>query len=164
MSKRINLSRGLTTVVDDEDFDFLSQWKWFAHIDGGTGAPYAKRQVWCGTKEQRGVLMHCQLVGLSGVDHINGDTLDNRKCNLRPATRSQNAMNSSKGKRRNTSSRFKGVSKKATRWIAQITVDKKRKQIGSFSTEEEAARAYDRHAKNHYKDFARLNFPDEAKP
>ena len=94
------------------------------------------------------------------TDHINGDTQDNRRCNLRVCTNSQNQMN--KGKNKTLKNKYKGVEKFTdTCWRAQITPNGKRVHIGSFRTEEDAARAYDRKAKLYYGEFARLNFPDE---
>lgn len=107
--------------------------------------------------------MHHQLLNLDVGrvgDHRNGDGLDNRRLNLRAATRAQNARN-----RRDhaSSSRFKGVgwSEAARKWKAQIGVDNRRIYIGVYSTEETAARAYDAAAREHFGEFARLNFPHE---
>lgn len=93
------------------------------------------------------------------VDHINGDLLDNRRCNLRFATKAQNNMN--RRKTGNCSSRYKGVcwNKKNRNWLAGIKVNGKRKNIGSFKDEEAAARAYDAAAVEYFGEFAWLNFP-----
>jgi hypothetical protein len=97
------------------------------------------------------------------VDHRNCDTLDNRKANLRPATHSQNQFNRRKTKSK-TSSRFIGVSfeKASGRWLADICCHRKSKRIGRFSSEIDAAHAYDAAARIYHKDFARLNFPQES--
>ena len=90
----------------------------------------------------------------SDIDHINRNPGDDRWANLRPATRGQNAVNSNK--RSGCSSVYKGVWKSKTRWAVQCGgVD-----LGSFATEEDAARAYDAAVKEGYGEFARLNFPD----
>jgi hypothetical protein len=91
------------------------------------------------------------------VDHINRDTLDNTRENLRVATRAENLRNSKL--RSDSKCNFKGVSKKGNRFIAriQISVDK-RLHLGYFNTEEDAARAYDAAAKQYFGNFANLNF------
>lgn len=96
------------------------------------------------------------------VDHINGDKLDNRRCNLRAATAHQNARN--RANHQKTSSRFKGVyfHKHTRKWKGTIHVDGKHSHLGLFANEEDAARAYDAAARQHYGEFARLNFPEDA--
>lgn len=94
------------------------------------------------------------------IDHINGDGSDNRLCNLRLATRSENCMN--RGSQKNKSSVFRGVNwhKKQSKWIACIKPHGHTSiHLGTFETEEDAARAYDEAARKHYGEFARLNFP-----
>ena len=95
------------------------------------------------------------------TDHINGDRMDNRRCNLRLATDSQNMMN--RRKQENTSSPYIGVvyfanaAKRVKRWKAYIVVNKKQKTVGYFHTAIEAAKARDEAAKQYYGEFARLN-------
>jgi len=100
------------------------------------------------------------------VDHINGNGLDNRKCNLRICTAQENRRNSKAD--RNNKTGFKGViyrlslyNNKKKPYVANIYFDKKQKHIGYYPTAEEAARAYDAKAKELYGKFAHLNFPDE---
>jgi hypothetical protein len=95
------------------------------------------------------------------IDHINGDSLDNRRANLRLATPSQNAYNRAKI-RSKKSSRYIGVYfEKATgRWTVKIRIGRgKRLWLGRFNSEIAAARAYDAAAKKYHKEFAVLNFP-----
>lgn len=94
------------------------------------------------------------------TDHINHDTLDNRKSNLRIATRNQNSSNRSG--QPNTSSKYKGVSKRKDngRWQASITSNHQRFALGCFLSELEAAKAYDKAARKFFKEYAYLNFPD----
>jgi hypothetical protein len=112
--------------------------------------------------------MHCLLLpDAEQVDHKTnngqpGDGLDNRLCNLRPATRSQNGANRSK--RNNASSRFLGVSwnRRDRKFQTQITVLGKPTHLGYFDSEVGAARAYAAAARKHHGEFANLNFPDTA--
>jgi len=103
------------------------------------------------------------------VDHINGNGLDNRRSNLRISSNSQNHANTKK-QRGNYSSKYKGVCwiKNVKKWAAYIGSNKKgsivkRKYLGYYKIEEEAARAYDKAAKEHYGEFAGLNFPEDNK-
>jgi HNH endonuclease len=96
------------------------------------------------------------------VDHVNGNTLDNRRCNLRLCTRQQNAQNRAKHDRlRVATSRYKGVYwvKDRRLWTSRITTRGKQVTLGYFPSELEAADAYDQAARRHFANFARLNFP-----
>jgi hypothetical protein len=151
-------------IVDDEDFDWLMRWKWFA-VRGRGGTFYAMRTVNVTRRDKYRVPMHRQLLGAPEaflVDHRNGDGLDNQKQNLRLCRDEQNCWN--RVGHPNASSRFKGVGlHKATgKWAAYIRVGGKQLHIGLFDDEEAAASAYDRIAREHHGEFARLNFPEEA--
>lgn len=149
MTKEIPLTQGMVALVDDGDYAALSKHVWCIHSGGYATTP-------------KSLLMHRVIMGLARgdrtyIDHINGNKLDNRRCNLRLCTMAQNIANAKK--RANTSSRFKGVYFDASRnqWQAYINVSGKRIHIGRFNTELEAARAYDRKAREHYGEFAKLN-------
>lgn len=161
--KEIKLSgkvgAGLVTLVNNEDYEKVNQYRWYvgknrhtyyvsSHINGKT------------------VQLHRFILGLNNpkvcVDHINGDGLDNRKCNLRIATNRQNQHNSQARITMNgkpTSSKFKGVywNKKDRKWMALGTTNNKRVYLGNFDIETEAAQAYNKFAKENYGEFARLN-------
>lgn len=98
------------------------------------------------------------------VDHANRNPLDNRRCNIRLATRTENARNCGPHKRRNGSSQYKGVSlfRPTGKWRAEIRVDtpkgKRSLHLGYFASEVEAAKAYDDAARQHHGEFAYLNF------
>lgn len=157
--KLIKLTKGFYTRVDDDNFDELNKFKW--HIDG---RGYAHRWVWDKkTKKSIGIKMHKFIYGnnCSGieVDHINGDKLDNMRSNLRGVTHSQNSYN--QRPRRDFS--YKGVSRVNDRsfkkpFTASIMFNYQRIHIGYFSTEEEAAAAYDCAAMELFGEYARLNW------
>jgi hypothetical protein len=142
-------------MVDDSDFEWLSQWKW--SIRKGHGTLYARRRI----GERETIYMHRLIVGAAAkeeVDHINGNGLDNQRSNLRKGSTRQNQWNT--GKRRNgVTSRFKGVSfdRRRNKYYAEICVSRKRIKLGAFSCELDAARAYDSAAKKHHGDFAKTN-------
>lgn len=95
----------------------------------------------------------------SSVDHVNGSRTDNRLSNLRLATRQQQNRNTSSSK--GASSGYLGVSFRKERgvWRANIFVNGKQTFLGTFTNEEDAAKAYDKAAREHFGDFARCNFP-----
>lgn len=92
------------------------------------------------------------------VDHIDGDPLNNSIDNLRWCTQKENVRNSKSHS--GSSSKYKGVSwdKSKNKWEVNMYIENKKKFIGRFDEEEEAARAYDAYAKIHHGEFAKLNF------
>lgn len=157
----IPLSQGKFAMVDDEDFEELMQFRWFAERQSrATGGDrwYARRTVRNPERTCRGtVSMHAVVFGAPYADHADGDGLNNQRSNLRPASRSQNAANTlAKGQ-----SGFKGVhwNKGIGRWQAQITIGKKHRHLGYFGGREDAALAYDAAARELYGAYAVINFP-----
>jgi len=153
----IPLTRGLFAIVDAADYEWLSRHRWTAQ---GGGKPYACRRPTTGTIWMHRLIM--QAPDGMVVDHIDGNSLNNRRSNLRICTPRQNTAN--RAKTRNGTSRFKGVHfcTRDRKWRAQIGVDGERRFIGDFDDEVEAARAYDRKAAELFGEFAYLNFPQEA--
>lgn len=158
MTKLISLTRGLFTLVDDRDFEHLSSVRWHARV-APVGAVYVSRS----TTDRAYVYMHREIMGLTPkdrvhVDHVNDDTLDNRRCNLRVASHSDNVANGVWHKP--TRSGYRGVWPGTKGgWEAHITVRHQRIYLGHFHTAIEAAAAYDSAAQQHRGEFARLNFP-----
>lgn len=137
----IQLTQGLVAFVDCEDFEMLSAWKWCAHRERSN--TYAVRR-----HNGKIVRMHrfiLQADGLLDVDHIDGNGLNNRRGNLRAATRQQNLFNQTK-KTPGCSSQYRGVCwvSDRNRWVAYIMADGRRKHLGYHLTELDAALAHDR--------------------
>lgn len=164
--KRIALTRDFYTLVDDADFKELNRYQWQVIMPGGPeGRKYAIR-----FESGKAVYMHRQLLKdqftpeRPQCDHINGNGLDNQRANLRPATRQENQRNRGVQARKNRSSKFKGVTKTKSGWTAGINITtNRRRYLGTFRDEESAALEYDRAAIEHYGQFARPNFPQEAR-
>lgn len=155
--KELQLTRGMVAIVDDEDYEPLSAYRWHAKTSGSNPSKdYACRST--GGPRGPRILMHRAIIGAPvgmDVDHINGDSLDNRRANLRLATRSQNLQN--RPRQRNNSSGYKGVSRYRTgQWMACITVDGARKYLGYHPTPELAHAAYCAAAAELHGEFARL--------
>lgn len=159
-SRIVRLPKGLVALVDPEDFDrVMAAGPWHARPRGRT--VYAQRHTRLADGRRSTQQMHNLIVGFVGVDHKNGDGLDNRRANLRAANQSQNTANTRL--RSDNKSGLRGVSwRKANNcWCAQIRIDGKTLWLGLFSTREAAARAYDVAALQIFGEFARLNFPKE---
>lgn len=151
--KTIPLTKGLSALVDDADYDWLMQWKWHAH---------RLRKGWCAARsewdKQKGRVitkrMSRELLSLTDpallADHRNGDTLDNRRENLRPATRIENWMNAP---RRGIAYIPQRTSPK--KWQVRVGLKGKRYVVGYFTTPEEARAAYLEAAQQRYGDFFR---------
>jgi len=160
--KEIPLNKGAVTIVDESDYERLMKFKWRISEKG-----YAMRtQVDKG--KASGVLMHRMLLDPPKgfmADHINGDRLDNRRCNLRLANALENSRN--RANNHNSRSKYKGVAWKVenNKWQARIRIVGKQHHIGLFDTEEDAAYAYNQAAKLQHGDFSRLNvLPDNYVP
>ena len=137
-------------LVDTSKWQFLDHWNWFVH-PAGPSHEYCAANI-CGKRH----LLHRLLVNSKGpVDHINGDTLDNRSTNLRAATHAQNVANQKA--RKGGASRFKGVFRQKKHWACQVSKLGKAIRKSGFASEVEAAREYDRLAIQVHGKFARTN-------
>lgn len=155
----IELTRGKFAMVDDEDYEAVNQFSWFAEPCGKYW--YAARNL--PGPGQRRDWMHRFILNAAIEnmgDHKNGNGLDNQRHNLRECLRIHNQRNRRK-QVNPTSSPFKGVSwhKKLGKWVAYIGTNNSRKFLGVFLYQDDAALAYDAAARDIHGEFACLNFP-----
>ena len=160
--RTIPLTKGFVTIVDEDDYDWLNQWKWFCSPQG-----YAIRNDVSfrtnGYRNRKTIRIHRLIINpqkWQHVDHINGDRLDNRRVNLRVCTDAQNQYNQKPI--RGGTSKYKGVcwDKKTKKWLASISIYRKKIRLGRYILEEDAALAYNNAAEKLYGNFARLNILD----
>lgn len=155
----IPLTQGQFALIDDEDFELVSQFKWYAAWNPHTKSFYAQTNTKKKFGKQRTIRMHRLIMGAESgiqVDHANLNTLDNRKStNLRFANRSENSRN--RRKRVDNKTGYKGVAldKRCNKWIARIVQDGKRVEIGYYTTPEDAYAAYCEAALKFHGEFAR---------
>lgn len=157
----IPLTQGKYAIVDTGDYEWLSRWKWYC--DKAERTYYAKRRDY--ENDGKIISMHRIILGLNGnvnlqADHINSNGLDNRRSNLRSCTKAENQRNQQIQLRKKTS-RYKGVffSSLRKKWLSRIKLNQKVMCCGTFTSEAEAAKAYDAKALHLFGEFARLNFP-----
>ena len=147
--REIPLTKGQTALVDESDFESLNAFKWYASWNSHTQSFYAARNS-CrkGGKPNKPIWMHREILGLPRTgdgrfgDHVDHDTLDNRRRNLRVASGSENASNARL--RKDNPSGFKGVTfhKPTGRWRARIQSNGVPVELGYTDTPEEASRLY----------------------
>ena len=156
--KKIPLTRGYFAIVDDEDFEYLNQWKWL--YSNGYAARSQHVSFKDGVQVSKNIQMHRVILNTPDgllVDHKNNNGLDNRKNNIRNCTYAENARNQKLSKRSSTG--FKGVSWKKSheKFCANIKIGKKQIHLGLFACKIEAARAYNEAALKYHGEFACLN-------
>ena len=159
--KTIKLTRGQYTMVDNKDFEWLNKFKWFA-------CKWTNSFCAAGWHENKSRYMHRLILGLKSddkrqADHINHNTLDNRRCNLRITTASQNHMNEKPHKK--FSSKYKGVCrcKQYKKWVVRITKECKQIYLGLFDNETDAALMYNQIAEQLFGEYCFLNKIDLGK-
>lgn len=167
LMKKIPLTRGKYTLVDDQDYEFLNQWKWRvlrAKLKDVKDGWYAHRNT--PRPNRKSIAMHRAVAARMGfpntpeVDHKDHDGLNNQRYNLRPCTVRQNRWN--RRKRSGCTSKYKGVywhKRPKIGWMARIFCLGKHYYLGMFDSERDAAKAYDVAARSHFGEFAKLNFP-----
>ncbi len=156
---------GMTCKIDKEDFDRVSQYKWGVAFMGQQGykRPYVRTRIG-GRKDSVYIRLHRLIMNADSdveVDHINGDTLDNRKGNLRFATRLEQSRNT--GMRKNNTTGYKGVSyiARLKKYRAYIVVNRKQTNLGLHETAEAASEAYDAAARQLFGEFHRKQQTEE---
>lgn len=160
----IPLTRGYVAIIDSADLPLVANRKWSARPSRSD--QYTAYAVTYLYSTRRPIYMHRVLLRVEGVhnhvDHIDGNGLNNRRSNLRVASRSQNLCN--RPKPSSNTSGFKGVwyYKARNRWLAEIRHNGVKHRLGYFTDRIEAAKAYDRAARELHGEFAVLNFPAEA--
>jgi len=159
--KEIPLTQGYKAIVDDEDYEELSKYKWYYSSSGAcrdtTGRDGRKKHIHMSRQIMKAPA-HLE------VDHKDGNRLDNRRSNLRLCTHAQNLMNQ-KPQQRMHSSVYKGTSwsKVVHKWHSYIKFEQYRYHLGYYESEAQAAAAYDLAAVHFFGEFARLNFPEHIK-
>jgi len=166
--KTIKLTQGYEAIVDDNDYEWLIKYKWHIRFSGSGNIIYADTCF-----NGKTTPMHRLILGIEDnpklqCDHKNGNGLDNRRCNLRFATNTQNQWNSNKRfirKGKPITSKYKGVSlhKQTGRWTVNTRFNDKRIHLGLYAVEEDAAKAYNEFAKKYHGEFAKLNIFKEVK-
>jgi hypothetical protein len=155
---KFHLKHGIFAQIDPEDFDKVKDIRWVAVNSPSNHLLYAQASIpivgqpgrYTTTKMHR-LLMDCPK-GMV-VDHINGDSLDNRKANLRIVTQPQNAKNRRRSS--NNVTGVKGVAKNGPNFVARITSDGVTHQLGTYKTLKEAAEAYERASVEYHKEYRR---------
>ncbi len=160
----IRLTQGQVALVDEEDYERLLSFKWYAWINPPRSTFYAVRSIRIhGKKSAQRIYMHRVITDAQRgeiIDHINRNSLDNRRANLRRVSQHQSTLNRRLLMASNTSG-FRGVTprRRGRAWYAQITVNYRNIYLGTFDSPEEAAVAYDAAALKYYgPEFAQLNF------
>jgi len=157
--KEIKLTRGYVAIVDDEDYEWLSKFKWCAMVEK-SGRVSAVRNLPTGNGKYKTVYMHRIImnepIGVL-VDHADRNPLNNQRYNLRVCTHAENLRN--RGKQKNNTTGFCGVVRNRKGFQAKLKINGKDLYFGTYPTPEEAARAYDVAAKIHHGEFASYNFP-----
>lgn len=158
----IPLTQGKVALVDDVDYAHLIAFNWYAKKDRANNYAAYVHRPGSGIRGRK-LLMHRLVMGAKPgeqVDHKNGNTLDNRRGNLRLCSNAEN-QRAFKRKRLTVTSKFRGVCwcEGRQKWIAQIKLNGKHFNLGRFSSEEDAARAYDAKARELFGEYASPNFP-----
>jgi len=152
--KEIKLTQGQVALVDDEDFEYLNQFKWCAHKNGNVF--YAIKTIYVYGKRTKGK-MHNIIMGIKFIDHVDNNGLNNQRSNLRACTNSENQMNATK--RVKATSLYKGVyyCKKTGKWKSTIQINGNQIYLGYFIYEVDAANAYNKKAIELFGEFANIN-------
>ncbi|MEX0596197.1 MAG: HNH endonuclease, partial [Candidatus Paceibacterota bacterium] len=155
--RKIKLTQGKFAIVDDEDYERINQFKWY--YDKGR----ARRNIPASENDGKRTFyyMHWGIIGKPEndleVDHINQNSIDNRKENLRFATHAENTRNAKLREDNTSGIRGVGFHEYSGLWYAQISIDGASKRIGYFKEKIDAIKAYNNAAIEYYGEFAQLN-------
>jgi hypothetical protein len=156
----IRLSKDYFTIIDSEDLPRVSKYKWHTT----TVNKYNKPRAVCSFKGRKTLKLSRLIMNAPDnmvVDHINGNPLDNRKCNLRICSQRENMLN--RNLNRNNKSGYKGVSwsKRDNKWLSELQTNNKSYYLGIYKDKIEAAKAYDKKAIEFFGEYAKTNFPQK---
>lgn len=158
--KEIQLSKGYVALIDDEDFEYLSQFRWYLKPDKNHFYAHANIKD-LSTGKYKPTLMHRLIMKVNKthmhIDHIDMNGLNNQKSNLRICSNSDNSRN--RTKTRDNTSGYKGVhwTQKNKKWRAMIVVNGKTIHLGYFKDLISAAKAYNEAAVKYFGEFANIN-------
>lgn len=154
-TKIISLTNGHSALIDEVWFPIFSQFKW--QVLKSKGNNYCRSSIYADSKHSQELMHRIIMAALPHqlVDHINGNGLDNRRCNLRLCNFGQNAMNAKV--RKNKESKYKGVFRCQNKWCAKVRKNRKTVFLKAFNLEVDAAKAYNKAAAKHFGEFAFLN-------
>lgn len=161
MRKLNIINTNIPALVDDEDYEILNQYKWY-YILKGECIRRAATEIEISNGMPSKIRLARQIMNFSFpvIDHIDGRIFNNCKSNLRGCTQSQNSKNQNKPQGR-YSSKYKGVSKAKDKWHSYIKVNYKKKHLGVFVSEVDAAISYNKAAIKYFGKFAKLNEIDQ---
>jgi len=157
---KIPLTQGEFALVDADDYEELSKYKWYCEVHSKKNGYKSARRTQTYNGKDIKISMHRLIMNCSTgweVDHINGNPLDNRKSNLRIVSRSEN-MRNRKGLQKNNTSGLRGVDFQNGKWRAKITINNKTIFLGNWDTKIEAHFAYLNGAKKYHGKFNDLIF------
>lgn len=154
----VELTQGQWSLIDSDDAERVGKYNWHAWYSRNTDSFYARTQVWSGPYEEVVIRLNVLIIGQSEgfiVDHKSGNTIDNRRANLRHATPSQNTINGAI--RKDNTSGIKGVrwNKNLQKWVAEICINGKRIHLGCFDDSDSAREAYRQAAEKLHGEFRR---------
>jgi hypothetical protein len=154
--REIELTRGKVALVDDEDYEWINSFNWYAQRCGGKNKRFYAARCKRINGKLTTILMHRQILktpeGLE-TDHIDGDGLNNQRKNLRACSKSQNLMNQQVQKNK----KHKGIFQSGKKWASRICLNKKSIYLGIYDTEEMAVDAYNSAAIKYFGEYARPN-------